>query len=89
MTILMTACSTGAPTDSNPLAGQLTTRTIDVDVSGATTYSVADAPALGAGQPAGFELTYDGSSLVTRVDGTLGYDAGAGAGPSVTLHLES
>ncbi|HKY14478.1 MAG TPA: hypothetical protein VJM33_06100, partial [Microthrixaceae bacterium] len=47
------------------------------------------APALGAGQPAGFELTYDGSSLVTRVDGTLGYDAGAGAGPSVTLHLES
>ena len=54
LTLVGTACSPGAPTEPNALAGQLTTRTVDIAMSGATTYSVDDAPALAAGGAAGF-----------------------------------
>ena len=88
MTLAATACSPGAPTTANGLAGQLTTRTVDVSITGATTYAVDDAAALAAGGPAGFVVTYNGSSLVTSVKGTLAFAVGAAASPSPSLTLD-
>lgn len=84
---LAASCTPGTPTSTNALAGQLTTRSVDVSVSGATSYSVDDAPAVASGGPAGFTVAYNGSSLVTDVRGTLGYDAGEGNGPTLALDL--
>ncbi len=92
MTVAATACSPGAPTAPNALAGQVTTRSIDVTVTGATSYAVADAPALASGGALGtdgFAITYNGSSLVTSVKGTLAYEVGATTVPTLTLDLST
>ncbi len=87
LTLVGTACSPGAPTEPNALAGQVTTRSVDITISGATTYSVDDAPALAAGGSRGFAIAYNGSSLVTDVEGTLAYDVGATTVPTLALDL--
>ncbi len=82
-----TACVPGAPTAPNPLGGQLSTRTVDVSVSGSVSYSAVDAAAVAPGSPGGIVLGYNSSSEVMSVTGTLGFDAGDGPGPSLTLDL--
>jgi len=81
--LTLASCTVGAPTVPNPLVGTLTTRTVDVTISGSTTYAVDDAAADATGGPAGFAISYNGSSLVTSVQGTLAY----GTGAALTLDL--
>ncbi len=82
-----TACVPGAPTAPNPLGGQLSTRTVDVSVTGSVSYSAVDAAAVAPDSPGGIALGYNSSSEVMSVTGTLGFDAGDGPGPSLTLDL--
>lgn len=87
LTLGAAACVPGAPTSPNPIGNQLSTRTVDVAVTGSVNYTADDASAVAPGTPGGIVLGYNGSSEVMSVTGTLGFDAGDGPGPSLTLDL--
>jgi hypothetical protein len=86
--LLGAACSPGVGTTGTSFAGQLTTRTLTVSANRpGTAYQATDANTVGDSAQEGFDLTYNSSSAVVAVDGTLGFDRGDGAGPALTLHL--
>lgn len=86
----LTSCAPGVGTTPTTLAGQLSTRSVTISVTGAgAPYSATAATGITDGAPDGFTLDYNSSSAVISVRGTLAYDRGAGAGPALTLSLDA
>lgn len=87
---LLAACAPGVSPTATAFAGELSTRSVTIGVSGAgAPYTADGAAGVADGAPDGFTLQYNSSSAVIAVRGTLAYDRGAGTGPSLALSLEA
>lgn len=87
--LVAAACAPGVPPLSGSFVDSLTTRSVSVSVTGSTSYSEVNAPAVALGDPAGFSISYDGSSNVVAVNGAISFETMTDDVATVTLSLRA